>query len=62
MNGTSIALLTIILGEIFLFSLMITGTLIIYYRFAQPNEPTIDTDSIEMTDQNENILSIKYDV
>ena len=58
MNETSIALLTIILGEIFLFSLMILGTLIIYYRFAQPNEPTIDIDSIEM----ENTISIKYDV
>jgi len=50
MNEISIALLTIILGEIFLFSLMITGTLIIYYRFAQPNEPTIDIDSIDMSE------------
>ena len=65
MNETSIALLTIILGEIFLFSLMITSTLIIYYHFAQPNEPTIDIDSIEMSDQNEDLLSnnlTKYDV
>ncbi|CAF1028797.1 unnamed protein product [Adineta ricciae] len=30
--------------------LMITGTLIIYYRFAQPSEPTIDLDSIAMSD------------
>jgi hypothetical protein len=52
MNETSIALLTIILGEIFLFSLMISGTLIIYYYFAQPNEPTIDIDSIEMSDEH----------
>ncbi len=48
MNETNLALLTIILGEIFLFSLMIIGTLIIYYYFAQPNdELTIDIDSIE---------------
>ncbi|CAF1073437.1 unnamed protein product [Rotaria sordida] len=59
MNETSIAVLTIILGETFLFSLMIISTLIIYYHFAKPNEPTIDIDSIEMSDQNENIISLK---
>jgi len=53
MNETSLAaLLTIILGEIFFFSLMIIGTLIIYYHFAQPNEPIIDIDSIEMSEEN----------
>jgi hypothetical protein len=52
MNETSLVLLTIILGELFLFSLMIIGTLIIYYHFAQPNEPIIDMDSIEMHDEN----------
>jgi hypothetical protein len=52
MNETCIALLTIILGEIFLFSLMILGTLIIYYYFAQSNELTIDIDSIEMNDES----------
>ncbi|CAF0831650.1 unnamed protein product [Rotaria sp. Silwood1] len=59
MNTISIAVLTIILGEIFLFSFMIISTLIIYYHFAQPNEPTIDIDSIEMSDQNENIIPLK---
>jgi len=52
MNETSLVLLTIILGELFLFSLMIIGTLIIYYHFAQPNESIIDMDSIEMHDEN----------
>ncbi len=52
MNETTLILLTIILGELFLFSLMIIGTFIIYYHFAQPNEPIIDIDSIEMNDEN----------
>ena len=51
MDETSITLLTILLGEIFLFSLMIIGTLIIYYHFAQSNELTIDIDSIEMSEE-----------
>jgi hypothetical protein len=50
MNETTTGVLTLIVGEIFLFSLMITSTLIIYYHFAQPNEPTIDIDSIEMSE------------
>lgn len=62
MNVTSIALLTIILGEVFLFSLMIISTLIIYYHFVQPNEPTIDINSIEIADKNENIISLKSDL
>ncbi len=52
MNETTLAILTIVLGEIFLFSLMITGTWIIYSHFAQPAEPIIDLDSIEMSDEN----------
>ena len=59
MNPTTIAVLTIVLGEIFLFSLMTISTVIIYYYFAQPFEPTIDTDSIKMSDPNENIISFK---
>ena len=47
-----IILLTLLLGEVFLFTLMITGTLIIYYYFAQSNEITIDMDSIEMHEEN----------
>jgi hypothetical protein len=50
MNETTISMLTIILGELFLFSLMIISTLIIYYHFAQPNQPTIDIDSIDMSE------------
>ena len=52
MNETSLVLLTIILGQLFLFSLMFGGTWVIYYQFAQPNEPIIDMDSIEMSDEN----------
>ena len=50
MNETTIALLTVLLGELFLVSLVLASTLLIYFRFAQPNEMTIDLDSIEMSD------------
>lgn len=52
MNETNLVLVTVALGELFLFSLMITGTLIIYFHFAQPNEPAIDLDSIEINEEN----------
>jgi len=52
MDEITIACLTVFLGEIFLFSLMIIGTLLIYYHFAQPNEPSVDIDSIEMNEGN----------
>lgn len=58
MNETSLVLLIVILGELFFFSLIIISTLIIYYYFAQPNEETIDIDSIEMSEEN----SLKYNV
>ena len=44
-------LLTILLGQVFLFTLMISGTWIIYHYFAQSNEMTIDIDSIEITEK-----------
>lgn len=60
MNKLGVGVLTIILGEIFLFSIMIISTVIIFYRFAQPYEPTIDLDSIETSNENENIISFKF--
>lgn len=59
MNTTSIAVLVIILGELFLFSLMVISTLLIYYQFAQPDEPALDIDSIDMSDQNDNNITLK---
>lgn len=52
MDEISLACLTIVLGQLFLFSLMIVGTLIIYCHFAQADEATIDLDSIEMNEAN----------
>lgn len=49
MNSTNLLLLTIGLGELFLLILMLIGTLIIYFRFAQADDLNIDLDSIEMT-------------
>lgn len=49
MNETTIALLTVLLGELFLVCLVLISTLIIYFRFVQPTEMTIDLDSIEMS-------------
>ena len=59
MNRLSVGVLTIILGETFLFSITIISTVIIFYYFAQPYEPTIDLDSIETSNENENIISFK---
>ena len=57
MNETTIAVLTIVLGELFLCTLVFVGTLFIYFRFAQPDEVAIDMDSIEMSDPNEKVSS-----
>lgn len=54
MNENYVALLTFGLGEIFLLALMFTGTWIIYFRFAQPDPMTIDIDSIEIIDHQQN--------
>ena len=57
MNETTIAVLTVVLGELFLCTLVFVGTLFIYFRFAQPDDVAIDMDSIEMSDHNEKVLS-----
>jgi hypothetical protein len=57
MNETTIAVLTVVLGELFLCILVLAGTLFIYFRFAQPDDVAIDMDSIEMSDLNEKVLS-----
>lgn len=52
-------LLTLILSQVFLFTLMISGTWIIYYCFAQSSELTIDMDSIEIVEKGSSSSSYR---